>query len=187
MRACPLATVRHRRPVVVLDVRRNLEWAQAHIEDAVHIPLHKLLTRIHEVPEGEVWVHCQAGSTGRLTPGCRRSTVTGEGSGAPRIHGMVEPSPCPGYRALPDLLRDRAARRRPARRTAPLANPGDVGLGRGRRRSVRLRAEDDARLGRGRDRGAGFIALPHPVPGGQPRWENGAEVKANRVKTKKTD
>ncbi len=63
----PLATfadlvqVRHHRPVVVLDVRRDLEWAQAHLEDAVHIPLHELLGRLDEVPPGEVWIHCGAG------------------------------------------------------------------------------------------------------------------------------
>jgi rhodanese-related sulfurtransferase len=56
-----LAQVRHHRPVAVLDVRRNGEWAEARIDDAVHIPLHDLITRVHEVPDGEVWVHCRAG------------------------------------------------------------------------------------------------------------------------------
>ena len=27
----------------------------------MHIPLHELEARIGEVPDGEVWVHCQAG------------------------------------------------------------------------------------------------------------------------------
>ncbi|MET8846851.1 MBL fold metallo-hydrolase [Amycolatopsis sp. NPDC004625] len=56
-----LALVRHHRPVVVLDVRRNQEWAQDHIDGARHIPVHELLGRLGEVPQGEVWVHCQAG------------------------------------------------------------------------------------------------------------------------------
>lgn len=56
-----LAQVRHHRPVVLLDVRRNLEYKQAHVSDAVHIPLHDLPRRLEEVPEGEVWVHCAAG------------------------------------------------------------------------------------------------------------------------------
>jgi glyoxylase-like metal-dependent hydrolase (beta-lactamase superfamily II)/rhodanese-related sulfurtransferase len=56
-----LAQVRHHRPVVVLDVRRNLEWAQAHLDGATHIPLHELHRRLDEVPDGEVWVHCAAG------------------------------------------------------------------------------------------------------------------------------
>src|SRR5690606_6888285 len=38
-----LAQVRHRRPVVVLDVRRRSEWDEGHLDDAVHIPLHELL------------------------------------------------------------------------------------------------------------------------------------------------
>jgi hydroxyacylglutathione hydrolase len=46
---------------VVLDVRRNLEWAESHIAGAVHIPLHELPARMAEVPPGEVWVHCAAG------------------------------------------------------------------------------------------------------------------------------
>ncbi|MGE5132387.1 MAG: MBL fold metallo-hydrolase [Gemmatimonadota bacterium] len=56
-----LAAVRHHRPVVVLDVRRNLEWAESHLDGAVHIPLQDLLTRLGEVPAGEVWVHCRSG------------------------------------------------------------------------------------------------------------------------------
>jgi hydroxyacylglutathione hydrolase len=56
-----LAQVRHHRPVVVLDVRRDLEWAGSHLDGAVHIPLHELLRRLDEVPDGEVWVHCAAG------------------------------------------------------------------------------------------------------------------------------
>ncbi|PXY24031.1 MBL fold metallo-hydrolase [Prauserella flavalba] len=56
-----LAQVRHHRPVVVLDVRRRQEWDEGHLEGAVHIPLHELLERIDEVPEGEVWVHCKSG------------------------------------------------------------------------------------------------------------------------------
>jgi hydroxyacylglutathione hydrolase len=56
-----LAQARHHRPVVILDNRRNLEWAEAHIDGAIHIPLHSLLDRLHEVPDGEVWVHCRAG------------------------------------------------------------------------------------------------------------------------------
>ena len=56
-----LAAVRHHRPVVVLDVRRNLEWAQGHLDGVIHIPLHELLARLEEVPAGEVWVHCRSG------------------------------------------------------------------------------------------------------------------------------
>jgi glyoxylase-like metal-dependent hydrolase (beta-lactamase superfamily II)/rhodanese-related sulfurtransferase len=56
-----LAAVRHHRPVIVLDVRRNLEWAESHIDGVIHIPLHELLGRLSEVPAGEIWVHCRSG------------------------------------------------------------------------------------------------------------------------------
>jgi glyoxylase-like metal-dependent hydrolase (beta-lactamase superfamily II)/rhodanese-related sulfurtransferase len=56
-----LAHVRHHRRVVILDVRRHLEWAESHIDGSVHIPLHELLGRAGEVPAGELWVHCAAG------------------------------------------------------------------------------------------------------------------------------
>jgi len=56
-----LQAVRHHRPVVILDVRRDSEWDDSHIACAVHIPIHQLPARIGDVPEGEVWVHCEAG------------------------------------------------------------------------------------------------------------------------------
>ncbi len=56
-----LGAVRHHRPVVVLDVRRDQEWEESHLPGAVHIPLHELLSRMEEVPDGEVWTHCASG------------------------------------------------------------------------------------------------------------------------------
>jgi len=56
-----LAAARRDRPVTVLDVRRNLEWAAGHVDGAVHLPLHELAGRLGEIPGGELWVHCQAG------------------------------------------------------------------------------------------------------------------------------
>ncbi len=47
--------------VAVLDVRRYDEWADGRIESAVHIPLQDLESRLDEVPDGEVWVHCASG------------------------------------------------------------------------------------------------------------------------------
>lgn len=55
------AGVRAQRPVVLLDVRRDAEWRSARISGAVHIPLHDLAGRAGEIPDGQVWVHCQAG------------------------------------------------------------------------------------------------------------------------------
>ena len=56
-----LAQVRHHRPVAILDVRRTREYEGGHVQGAVNIPLHELLGRVHEVPPGEVWVHCAGG------------------------------------------------------------------------------------------------------------------------------
>jgi glyoxylase-like metal-dependent hydrolase (beta-lactamase superfamily II)/rhodanese-related sulfurtransferase len=47
--------------LVVLDVRRRLEWDEGHIAGAVHIPFSELPGRLGEVPPGEVWVHCHSG------------------------------------------------------------------------------------------------------------------------------
>ncbi len=56
-----LARMRHEQRLVILDVRRKLEWDDAHVAGAVHIPLHELWQRVDEIPDGEVWVHCAAG------------------------------------------------------------------------------------------------------------------------------
>ncbi|MET9817322.1 MULTISPECIES: MBL fold metallo-hydrolase [unclassified Streptomyces] len=47
--------------VVVLDVRRDAERAGGWIEGSVHIPVHQVHQRLHEVPAGTVWVHCAGG------------------------------------------------------------------------------------------------------------------------------
>src|SRR6266511_3518078 len=49
------------RPVVILDVRRRLEGQAGHLTGAVHLPLHELPHRLGEIPDGDVWVHCEAG------------------------------------------------------------------------------------------------------------------------------
>ena len=56
-----LAAAQRQQPVPVLDVRRRLEWSEAHIEGATHIPLHYLPDRLHDPPARPIWVHCQAG------------------------------------------------------------------------------------------------------------------------------
>ncbi len=45
----------------VLDTRRSGEHAAAHVDGATHVPLHELLDRLDEVPEGPVHVHCASG------------------------------------------------------------------------------------------------------------------------------
>ena len=56
-----LADARAEADMVVLDVRRDDEWAEGRIDGAVHIPLHDLEARFDEVPDGEVWVHSASG------------------------------------------------------------------------------------------------------------------------------
>ena len=56
-----LADTRADDAVVVLDVRRDDEFAEGRIDGAVHIPLHELEERLDEVPDGTVWVHCASG------------------------------------------------------------------------------------------------------------------------------
>ena len=56
-----LADVRHHRAPVILDVRRAEEYAAQRIDGAVNIPIHELPSRVADVPEGEVWVHCASG------------------------------------------------------------------------------------------------------------------------------
>jgi rhodanese-related sulfurtransferase len=54
---------------VVLDVRRDDEWATSHIPGALHIPLHDLLHRLDEVPHTTLWVHCAAGYRAGIASG----------------------------------------------------------------------------------------------------------------------
>ncbi|MBD3783923.1 MAG: MBL fold metallo-hydrolase [Micrococcales bacterium] len=56
-----LEQVRHHRPVTVVDVRRAREYEAGHIPDAMNIPVHEVLDRADEAPEGELWVHCAGG------------------------------------------------------------------------------------------------------------------------------
>ena len=56
-----LAKAVARGPVQVLDARRNDERAAGYVAGSQHIPLHELLDRLDEVPQGEVWVYCGSG------------------------------------------------------------------------------------------------------------------------------
>ncbi len=52
----------HREHPVVLDVRRNDERRGSNVDGTVHIPIHELPARLHEVPaDRRLWVHCAAG------------------------------------------------------------------------------------------------------------------------------
>lgn len=56
-----LEQVRHHRGVTILDVRRTAEHEARHIQGSLNIPLHDLIGHLHEVADGEVWVHCASG------------------------------------------------------------------------------------------------------------------------------
>ena len=59
---------------VVLDVRRDDERAPGAIAGSAHIPLHSLLERLGEVPDGTLWVHCASGfRAGIAASGVRRA------------------------------------------------------------------------------------------------------------------
>jgi len=46
---------------VLLDVRRDDEYAVGHIPGAAHVPLPDLLDRFDALPPGQLWVHCASG------------------------------------------------------------------------------------------------------------------------------
>ncbi|WP_420452347.1 rhodanese-like domain-containing protein [Ilumatobacter sp.] len=55
------AGLREVRGPTILDTRRDGEHAAGHLEGSTHIPLHELLGRLDEVPDGTVHVHCRSG------------------------------------------------------------------------------------------------------------------------------
>jgi len=56
-----LAAEIDRDEVIVLDVGREDEFRDGHVLKAVNIPIHHLTRRVHELPDGEIWVHCASG------------------------------------------------------------------------------------------------------------------------------
>lgn len=46
---------------VLLDVRRDDEYATGHIPGAAHVPMHQLLANLDVLPPGQLWVHCASG------------------------------------------------------------------------------------------------------------------------------
>jgi rhodanese-related sulfurtransferase len=47
--------------LLVLDVREDDEWRAGHIDGAQHVPLHELVARLGELPEGPTLVVCKVG------------------------------------------------------------------------------------------------------------------------------
>jgi rhodanese-related sulfurtransferase len=46
---------------VILDVRRDDEYADSHIVDSAHLHLADLVEHMTELPAGRLWVHCASG------------------------------------------------------------------------------------------------------------------------------
>jgi hydroxyacylglutathione hydrolase len=45
----------------ILDVRRDEEHAAAHIQNSIHLPLHRMPTNLSSLPAQRLWVHCASG------------------------------------------------------------------------------------------------------------------------------
>jgi hydroxyacylglutathione hydrolase len=48
-------------PQVVVDVRQRDEYDAGHLPGAVHLPVQDVDVRTHELPPGELWIHCRSG------------------------------------------------------------------------------------------------------------------------------
>ena len=46
---------------VILDVRRAAEFDAAHIDGAVNVPIHTVLSHLESIPRRQLWVHCAGG------------------------------------------------------------------------------------------------------------------------------
>ncbi len=47
--------------LVVLDVRRGSEHDEAHVEGALNVPIHAVLSHIDDIPRKKLWIHCAGG------------------------------------------------------------------------------------------------------------------------------
>jgi glyoxylase-like metal-dependent hydrolase (beta-lactamase superfamily II)/rhodanese-related sulfurtransferase len=56
-----LAAEGDRGDVAVVDVRRDEEWDEGHVEGAIHLPIHRLSEHMAKLPDHELWVHCRTG------------------------------------------------------------------------------------------------------------------------------
>ena len=94
------------RHLVVLDVRRRLEWDDGHVANAIHIPFSELPARCGEIPEGDVWVYCHSGyramvaasvlaARGRRVVSVDDGFANAEGAGLPIVRSTAPPEEMP--------------------------------------------------------------------------------------------
>ncbi|MGI9017353.1 MAG: MBL fold metallo-hydrolase [Euzebya sp.] len=61
-RAVTFADLAENAEVTVVDVRRQDEWDEGHIEGAIHLPMERVATGAAELPsDRDLWVHCASG------------------------------------------------------------------------------------------------------------------------------
>ena len=46
---------------VIVDVRRDDEYANGHVRGAAHVPIDQLIARVDELPAGRLWIYCASG------------------------------------------------------------------------------------------------------------------------------
>jgi rhodanese-related sulfurtransferase len=70
--------------IVVLDVRQHSERKTGHIENAIHIPLPQLASRLHQLPRGETIVTvCRSGHRSAIAA----RTLSGAGHDVLNLRG----------------------------------------------------------------------------------------------------
>lgn len=75
------------KPGFVLDVRRAAEFAEGHYEGASQIAHTRLMSRLDEIPEGElIYVHCRSGARAAKAV----SFLAGQGYDSVHVDGSVE-------------------------------------------------------------------------------------------------
>jgi hydroxyacylglutathione hydrolase len=95
-----LSQARDQRQIVLLDVRRTAEWNASRIGGSVHIPIYELRRRLTEIPDGEIWVHCQSGyrasvAASLLDAAGRKVVLIDDDFSSAQRSGLAEPGPVP--------------------------------------------------------------------------------------------
>jgi rhodanese-related sulfurtransferase len=69
----------------VVDVRRDDEWAEGHIEGAEHVPLDQLAARADELGEGPIVFYCAVGERSLMAA----QALSGAGRDAVSLAGGI--------------------------------------------------------------------------------------------------
>ncbi len=68
---------------MAVDPPRDIDRViAAAVDGSVHIPVHTLHDRIHEIPDGQVWAHCGSGSGLRAAVAASHLDAAGRDVGA---------------------------------------------------------------------------------------------------------